>query len=324
MKIAVSSDNHLDVNQVPVDTVLDLQADWLARHSIDYYLFAGDLFNDYLKTRDYFTHLQARVPQTHIYYILGNHDLLNHVTADQTEHATDPRYLHNRAVDLPGSDWRLIGNNGWYDYSFSSYYQQPAAVESWKKVYWLDSSIDQPESDQARMARVLQQTTVLLDQAQRDHKRVLFLTHFVPCQHLLAPKPAGIKTARMERVLQQTRTLLDSAQHDHKQVLFLTHFVPCQYLLALKPAGIKTARVERFYQMINAMLGSNRLGQLLESYPNVKAVFYGHVHGVHPPLDRANLTYFNQAVGVHKKRHDEWQAATFADQWKRTVRVIEL
>jgi hypothetical protein len=82
--------------------------------------------------------------------------------------------------------------------------------------------------------------------------------------------------------------------------------------------------MERFYQMINAMLGSNRLGQLLESYPNVKAVFYGHVHGVHPPLDRANLTYFNQAVGVHKKRHDEWQAATFADQWKRTIRVIEL
>ena len=278
MKIAVSSDNHLDVNQVPVDTALDLQADWLARQSIDYYLFAGDLFNDYLKTRDYFTHLQARVPQTHIYYILGNHDLLNHVTADQAEHTTDPRYLHNRAVDLPGSDWRLIGNNSWYDYSFSSYYQQPAAVESWKKVYWLDSSIDQPESDQARMARVLQQTTVLLDQAQRDHKRVLFLTHFVPCQHLLAPKPAGIKTARMER----------------------------------------------FYQMINAMLGSNRLGRLLENYPNVKAVFYGHVHGVHPPLTRAGLTYFNQAVGVHKKRHDEWQAATFADQWKRTVRVIEL
>lgn len=29
MKIAVSSDNHLDVNRVPVDTALDLQADWL-------------------------------------------------------------------------------------------------------------------------------------------------------------------------------------------------------------------------------------------------------------------------------------------------------
>ena len=82
MKIAVSSDNHLDVNRVPVDTALDLQADWLRRRSVDYYLFAGDLFNDYLKTRDYFARLQARVPQTKIYYILGNHDLLNHVTAD--------------------------------------------------------------------------------------------------------------------------------------------------------------------------------------------------------------------------------------------------
>lgn len=279
MKIAVSSDNHLDVNRVPVDTALDLQADWLRRRSVDYYLFAGDLFNDYLKTRDYFARLQARVPQTKIYYILGNHDLLNHVTADQAEHTADPRYLHNRAVDLPGSDWRLIGNNGWYDYSFSSYYQQPAAVEAWKKVYWLDGSIDQHETDQARMDRVLQQTRVLLDQAQRDHKRGLFLTHFVPCQHLLAPKPVGIN---------------------------------------------KTARMERFYQMINAMLGSNRLGRLLESYPNVKTVFYGHVHGVHPPLTRNGLTYFNQAVGVHKKRHDEWQAPTFAAQWKQTVRVIEL
>lgn len=277
MKIAVSSDNHLDVNRVSVDAALALQTDWLVQQSIDYYLFAGDLFNDYLKTRDYFARLQARVPRTHIYYILGNHDLLNHVTADQAEHAADPRYLHNRAVDLPGSDWRLIGNNGWYDYSFSSYYQQSAAVEAWKKVYWLDSSIDQPETDQARMNRVLQQTTVLLDQAQRDHKQVLFLTHFVPCRHLLAPKPAEIKTARMER----------------------------------------------FYQMINAMLGSDRLGRLLESYPNVKAVFYGHVHGVHPPLTRAGLTYFNQAVGVHKKRHDEWQAATFAGQWEQTVRVVE-
>lgn len=278
MKIAISSDNHLDVNQVPVNTALAFQAAWLKRRHIDYYLFAGDLFNDYLKTRAYFARLQKLVPQTKVYYILGNHDMLNHVNDGQIEHATEPGYLHNRFVDLPASDWRLIGNNGWYDYSFSSYYQQPATVASWKKVYWLDSSIDQPLTDQVRM----------------------------------------------ERVLRQSRTLLDQAQYDHKKVLFLTHFVPRQELLMPKPAAIHTPRQERFYQMINAMLGSKRLGQLVEGYPNVKAVFYGHVHGSQPPLSRNGLTYFNQAVGVHKRHHNEWQAPTFADQWQQTVRVIEL
>lgn len=76
--------------------------------------------------------------------------------------------------------------------------------------------------------------------------------------------------------------------------------------------------------MINAMLGSDRLGKLLESYPNVKEVFYGHIHGVHPPLTRGSLTYFNQALGVHKRRHNEWQAATFEEQWLTTVRVCRI
>lgn len=52
MKIAISSDNHLDVNQVNVDQALAFQTKWLIDHHVDYYFYAGDLFNNFQETRD--------------------------------------------------------------------------------------------------------------------------------------------------------------------------------------------------------------------------------------------------------------------------------
>lgn len=119
-KIAISSDNHLDVNRVAPTEVLGYQAQWLPARQIDYYLYAGDLFNDFAKTNRYFEKLQAAIPKTKVYYIAGNHDMLKTSAATIAQFAS-PQYLHNRWVDLPNSDWRVIANNGWYDYSFSKF-----------------------------------------------------------------------------------------------------------------------------------------------------------------------------------------------------------
>lgn len=278
IQIAISSDNHLDVNQVDPQKALQIQADWLNQHHVDYYLYAGDLFNDFEKSQEYFAKLQSLLPHTQLYYIMGNHDMLNHVMFDQIEHPTSPLYIHNRHIDLPHSDWRIIGNNGWYDYSFSKYHNQPQKVHDWKRVYWLDSSIDQPMTDQKRMDQALNQVQKELQLAQCDNKKVIFLTHFAPRHELLAPKPAAVNTPR----------------------------------------------AEKFYQMINAMMGSDALGNLLELSPNVRYVFYGHLHGIHPPLIRGQLTYYNQAVGVHRKRHNEWQRASFKEQWLTTLRIMNI
>ncbi|MGYP000062620468 len=47
IKLAVSSDNHLDVNRIMSTRALHIQASWLLRHDIDYYLYAGDLYNNF-------------------------------------------------------------------------------------------------------------------------------------------------------------------------------------------------------------------------------------------------------------------------------------
>lgn len=279
VRIAISSDNHLDVNQVDPAAALAMQAQYLQDHSVQYYFYAGDLFNDFTQTRQYMTDLQHRLAdRVHVYYIAGNHDLLQYASYDQIEHLSAPGYLHRHYVDLPGTNWRMIGNNGWYDYSFSTYRDDSIAVRQWKRVYWLDSEIEQPGDDQERMNNVLSQVTAQLAAAKDAGKRVLFLTHFAPRHELLAPRPAGVNTPRRER----------------------------------------------FYQMITAMMGSDRLGDLLESTGNVKYAFYGHLHGIHPPLEHNGVTYLNQAVGVRNKRINEWQQDDFTAQWKSSLRILDL
>lgn len=279
VKIAISSDNHLDVNRVLSTHALHIQANWLLKHNIDYYLYAGDLYNSFSRTRRYFTALQRLVGErVQIYYVLGNHDMLSHAPYEDVEHLADPMYLHNQYVDLPGTNWRLIGNNGWYDYSFSDYAFQPQKAAQWKKVYWVDASIKQPMSDPQRMGLVLNQVEHQLAMAQAADKRVIFLTHFAPRKALLDPKPAFVKSPKQQKT----------------------------------------------YQMINAMMGSERLGELLEKTPNVKYVFYGHLHGIHAPLKTEHLVYLNQAVGVKKAKRTEWQYDRFAAQWEYTLRIIEL
>ena len=46
VRIAISSDNHLDVNQVDPRAALEMQAQYLLGRGVPYYFYAGDLFND--------------------------------------------------------------------------------------------------------------------------------------------------------------------------------------------------------------------------------------------------------------------------------------
>ena len=83
IKIAISSDNHLDVNQVNSDQALTFQSNWLKENKVNYYLFGGDLFNNFTKTERYFNKLQELTPDKKIFYILGNHDMLNNISFDE-------------------------------------------------------------------------------------------------------------------------------------------------------------------------------------------------------------------------------------------------
>lgn len=181
VKVALTSDNHFDINQVSVTEMIQQQGTWLMQQGVDIYLIAGDLFNHFDKSLAYAQHLQKFVPDVTVRFIAGNHDMVNGVTFDELEQPLDDTYLHNQYLDVAGTDWRIIGNNGWYDYSFADSLHRPEErFAQWKRAYWLDSAIPQPLSDPERMQLVLGQVRAQLSMAAEAQKKVLFMTHFVP------------------------------------------------------------------------------------------------------------------------------------------------
>lgn len=179
-KIAFISDLHLDLNQVDFEQALTIQATYLQAQHYQVYLIAGDLFNDFTLTLQFTKALAARLaPTCQVFFVAGNHDMAQHVTYAQLNQPLSAAYLHRRLVMLPGTDYVLIGNNGWYDYSFMDY-QPQVNVAQWKRTFWFDQRLQQPFSDQMRFKQDWYATRSLLAQARYLHKKVLYVTHFVP------------------------------------------------------------------------------------------------------------------------------------------------
>ncbi|WP_412988783.1 metallophosphoesterase [Pediococcus siamensis] len=273
MKVAVTSDNHLDVNRLDVSETIKQQAAYLAAQAVDLYLIAGDLFNDFGKSLAYVQKLQQELGnQIMVKFIAGNHDMVQGVSFEELEQPLDPSYMHNQYLDIPGSDWRIIGNNGWYDYQFADNLpeKQTKDFEVWKRAYWIDGSIKQPLSDRERMDLVLDETTHQLKMAQKVQKKVLYYTHFVPRRDYIRYAPEG-----------------------------------------------------NLWNMANAYMGSPRLGKLLEQF-QTDIVVFGHMH-IHPqPQQFQKTTYYNQAVGYHTKRINEWQATHFLAEWQTRLAYFQL
>ncbi|WP_268912745.1 metallophosphoesterase [Lentilactobacillus sp. SPB1-3] len=271
VKIAVTSDNHFDLNNVDVNDIIDQQHQMLSELGIQYYLIAGDLFNDFQLSVKYVQQLQETMPEIKVLFVAGNHDMVKNVSYEQLEQGEWPGYLNNRYIDVPDSDVRIIGLNGWYDYSFATNEDKTSQqFLTWKNTYWIDRLITQPMTDEKREDIVLQQLQRQLELAKDNKKKVVLMTHFVP---------------------------------NVKFIRYSDDF--------------------RFWNMANAMLGSTRVGQLIDKY-KVPAVVFGHIHNRLEPVKYGATTYYNGAVGYHRKRHNEWQSDDFITEWQMQLKKFEL
>lgn len=270
MKVAISSDNHIDLNHLDVAAVVYQQAAYLRAQAIDLYIVAGDLFNDFTKSLDFMHALQKEVgPETQVRFIAGNHDMGRGISFTELESPLDPLYLHNQFVDLPGTNWRIIANNGWYDYGFAPEVDLET-ITNFRQGFYFDRVIDQSISDRERMELVIEQTQSQLQQAALAQKQVLFATHFVP--------------------------IADELFHPQ----------------------------HRRWQVINSIMGSPRLGKLMEETPFVKEVFYGHQHITVPERQHQQVHYHNVSVGYQRGKRREWTKDDFMQTWidKTIIKVL--
>lgn len=184
----MTSDNHLDVNRVDVTHILKAQAKYLLTQHIDYYLIAGDTFNDFEKTQKFVAALRQAVDhRVSIYFIAGNHEMVQPLSYPALQQAITPAYLHQKFVDVPQTNYRIIGNNGWYDFSFANRFNQfkgktPLDFARWRNAYWIDGGIQGRGVDLEMMQQVLNNVHQQFEMARQANKKIIFMTHFVPQQ----------------------------------------------------------------------------------------------------------------------------------------------
>lgn len=222
-KIIVSSDNHFDVNKQDISQALYQQATALLELKPDYYLIAGDLFNDFEKSLRYVHDLQnALQNQTRVLFIAGNHDMGRNISFNELETHLDPLYLHNQFIDIPQSNWRIIGHNGWYDYSFTPQLDS-SAIRRFRSGFYYDRVIDQPMSDIERMALGHAQMRQLLDDARHANKQVIFFTHFAPINDEIYYPDPNSRWALINGVLGSQKTGQLLAEYPNVQHVFYGH-----------------------------------------------------------------------------------------------------
>jgi len=179
------SDIHVDMSRVPEESVEDTLAAIMKEEKLDALLIAGDISNDYQLSLQIIDKLQVET-KCKLFFVPGNHDLWNKEHPDMlhTQEIYEalmnhPSCLVNSPVEL-NEDYVLIGDVGWYDYSFGSRaYHRDAYLTGYKNErQWMDKKyVNWHVSDEEKTEEFYQK---LKDQMQKyPNKKIVFVTHMI-------------------------------------------------------------------------------------------------------------------------------------------------
>ncbi len=122
MQIGVLSDIHIDINYSDRDEVTPAICSAVKRRSLDLMIIAGDVASDYKLVIGAMENIETTTGVPCL-YIPGNHDIWTENYPDKTSWDIYellkgfPRNLTKQSYEFAG-DWVVIGDIGWYDFSF--------------------------------------------------------------------------------------------------------------------------------------------------------------------------------------------------------------
>jgi len=124
VKIGILSDLHIDLEDSDPVKILQGFVEAVEENKVDVVIIAGDVANDYKISLDFLQDLE-NTAGVRCLFVPGNHDIWNEAHPDKTAwdiyHALEkfPGNLARGPVALT-DQWMVIGDLGWYDYSFGS------------------------------------------------------------------------------------------------------------------------------------------------------------------------------------------------------------
>jgi putative phosphoesterase len=145
VKIGILSDIHIDINYTDRDLVTPAICRSIRERSLDMIIISGDVASDYELTLTSLKEIEknGNVP---CLYVPGNHDIWTENHPDKTSweiYELLKSHSHNLAggpYEI-GSDWAVIGDLGWYDFSFGDtiYSLEDFSLMKYEERVWQDS-----------------------------------------------------------------------------------------------------------------------------------------------------------------------------------------
>lgn len=185
----VCSDLHLDINSK--DLGRDLLSDFVEvvlENAPDLLLIAGDISNSSHTSLRVIDKIEETTGIT-VKFIPGNHDIWS--TNETSDKAYDRfRNHHSTLIDNPyiiNDQYAIVGDMGWYDYSFGPIHMSTDKFLLNKKMYWNDAVyVRFNKSDHELCGEILARLELQLKQ-HRD-KKIIFMNHFIPFETFIQYK----------------------------------------------------------------------------------------------------------------------------------------
>ena len=193
MRIGILSDLHVDQNNAGLQTTVQDALVQVARErESDLLIVAGDISSDYGQTLDVLREIEAKAGVPCL-FVPGNHDLWNirHPDMDAwTIYEALQRYEHNlsAAPYVIDDEWVVIGDAGWYDFSFGdAEFQEEEFLDMRRgKRLWKDKTYvkwNQPPPEVSRFFR----DKIKKQLEQYKDRNIILVTHVVPDDRFTVP-----------------------------------------------------------------------------------------------------------------------------------------
>lgn len=180
----MTSDLHLDYNQHKFSgDILKVFIDVLKENEVECLLIAGDISNDYNTTTSIINEISKNVI---VKYVPGNHELISNSVYNKFK--ADCNCLCEN--DYKFGDYVVIGDAGWYDYSFHKTNLTNETLKQLKKSYWYDGKYCKLDVSDISFCNIMLDKFEKKLELYKD-KKVILINHFVPYEKFLVYKGTG-------------------------------------------------------------------------------------------------------------------------------------
>lgn len=182
------SDIHLDVNEkIKKKKLKDILLDYIKEKNPDYLIIAGDLTGGYEYTIELLEEIEEETG-VKVKFVPGNHDIwTNKVSSFENYEALKNHKSSLIDNPLELDSYVVIGDMGWYDYTFKPEFMNEEEVRLHKPNLWSDAYYAKwGMSDKELYEKMHEKIAKQLEE--NKDKKVIFVNHFLPYDDFLVFK----------------------------------------------------------------------------------------------------------------------------------------